>query len=512
MTVADSIPSATKAAVRIHSADNVLVALRDLPSGEVVEGITLINPIPRGHKIAAKPVAADQYVIKYGYPIGVATRPISAGDHVHVHNVASSLRGGYSPMPGAPHRLSPSPSTLDRRVGDWTFEGFRRPDGRAGIRNEIWIVNTVGCVNRSSERIATAARDLVTPGSGIDGVHAFTHPYGCSQLGDDLQNTQKVLAGLVRHPNAAAVLILGLGCENNQMRLFLDELGDYDPNRVKFFNAQDVTDEIDEGTKAIAQLADYARQFKRETLPASDLALGMKCGGSDGLSGVTANPLVGRIADRVSAAGGTVLLTEVPEMFGAEDMLLERARDPQTHEAFIRMINDFREYFRKSGQPIDENPSPGNKDGGLTTNADKSLGCVQKGGTAPVCEILPYARAATPRLGGVALVNAPGNDAVSTTALTVAGAQMVLFTTGRGTPLGTAVPTLKISTNTAVADRKPTWIDFNAGLLADGAATMDELADRLWSLVLDTASGKTLAKNEQHGYREITIWKTGVTV
>ena len=496
--------------LRIHPSDNVAVALRAVGPGAVFAGVTTAEPIPAGHKLALSAIAIGQPVIKYGYPIGVASVAISAGLHVHSHNVRGNLPEKLAGLRFA-DVARPRPATTPRPAD--FFHGYRRPDGRAATRNEIWIVNTVGCVNVASEKIAAAAHaELATPGSGIDGVHAFPHPFGCSQLGDDLGYTKKVLAGLARHPNAAAVLVLGLGCENNQMKAFLEFLGPQAAERIRWFNAQQVSDEIESGVEAVRELAAYVRQFKREPVPASELILGMKCGGSDGFSGITANPLVGRIADRHSAAGGTVLLTEVPEMFGAERMLLERAVNETTFNGIIDLVNDFRAYFQKHNEPIDENPSPGNKEGGITTLADKSLGCVQKGGQAPVAQVLAYGAPAKAGLGGLALVQGPGNDGVSGTAMTVAGAHMLLFTTGRGNPMGFPVPTLKISSNTDLATRKPQWIDFNAGPIADGTSTFDELADQLWQRVLDIASGRIRAQNEIRGHREIAIWKDGVTL
>lgn len=495
-----------KPLLKIHPSDNVAVALRDLHALEEFDGVTAQGDVPRAHKLALAPIRAGSDVIKYGYPIGRATRDIAAGDHVHLHNLASTLKDDLSLSfsgVGAARPRRPSPPR--------TFPGFRRPGGRVGIRNDIWIINTVGCVNQVSEKIAAAARQQIQ-NENLDGIFSFSHPYGCSQLGDDLLNTQKVLAGLIRHPNAAGVLVLGLGCENNQMKLLFDQVGSVDPRRIKFFNAQEVSDEIAEGVRAVSELAEYASTFAREPVPASELILGMKCGGSDGFSGITANPLVGRVADLLAAQGGTSLLSEVPEMFGAEPMLLERAASAAVFDDTVRMVNEFRDYFRRHDQPIDENPAPGNKDGGISTLAEKSLGCVQKAGHAPVAQVLAYGQPATPGLGGVALVNAPGNDGVSSTAMTVAGAHMLLFTTGRGTPLGMPVPTLKIATNTALAERKPTWIDFNAGTLADGEADIDALAAQLFELVLDIASGKKQARNEINNNREITIWKSGVTV
>lgn len=495
--------------LRIHPSDNVAVALADLSAGASVGATAARGPVPRGHKIALRPIRAGEPVLKYGYPIGKASRDIAPGEHVHSQNVASHLGADFA---AAAFGGAPNPPALPapRRR---TFEGFRRPGGRVGVRNEVWVVNTVGCVNQASEKVARAANDRYAGYKGVDGVYAFPHPFGCSQLGDDLLYTQKVLAGLIRHPNAAAVLILGLGCENNQMKLLLEQVGQVDGERVRYFNAQDVADEIEIGISAAADLVEYASGFKRETIDARELILGMKCGGSDGLSGITANPLVGRVADRLSAAGGTTLLTEVPEMFGAEQVLLDRCTTRETFDGTVKLVNSFRDYFRRYDERIDENPSPGNKDGGITTLAEKSLGCVQKGGTAPVVDVLPYGAPAKPGLGGVALVNAPGNDGVSSTAMAVAGAHLILFTTGRGTPLGLPIPTVKIASNSALAQRKPSWIDFDAGVLAeDGGPPPDEVADRLFDLCLDVASGAKLARNEINGNREIAIWKDGVTL
>ena len=497
--------------IRIHPSDNVAVALRAAESGESFAGVTLTEPIPAGHKVALRSLDVGEPIFKYGYILGVASQAVPAGAHVHSHNLRSALTDKFEELRFA-EVAKPRPASTAARA-DATFDGYRRPDGRAATRNEIWIVNTVGCVNVASEKIASAAHaELATPGSGIDGVYAFPHPFGCSQLGDDLGYTQKVLAGLARHPNTAAVLILGLGCENNQMKTFLAILGPQAAERLRWFNAQEVSDEIDSGVAAVRELAVYARQFKRQPIPVSELILGMKCGGSDGFSGITANPLVGRIADRHAAAGGTVLLTEVPEMFGAERVLLERTTDEATFKGVVDLVNDFRAYFRKHNEPVDENPSPGNKAGGITTLAEKSLGCVQKAGQAPIAQVLAYGATARAGLGGVALVQGPGNDGVSGTAMTIAGAHLLLFTTGRGNPMGFPIPTLKISSNTDLATRKPQWIDFNAGPVADGTAGFEQLSDELWQQILDVASGRSRARNETRGHREIAIWKDGVTL
>jgi altronate hydrolase len=499
------------AAVRVAPGDSVAVALRPLAVGDRVrvDGIDVVarQDVPAGHKIALARVAAGEPMIKYGVPIGVASDEIEPGDWVHAHNLRTALSGlleyAYSP---APHAAVSN--AVNNALAMPTFQGYRRGDGRVGTRNELWVLNTVGCVNHAADRIAKQAAERYA--GRIDGIHAFGHPYGCSQLGDDLRNTQRVLAGLVRHPNAGGVLILGLGCENNQLDQLLALAGNVDRSRIAFFNTQEVIDELEEGTGAVARLVERIGSDRRTACPASDLVLGNKCGGSDGFSGLSANPLVGRIADRVAEYGGTVLLTEVPEMFGAEQVLMNRAANAEVFGDIVAMINDFKAYFLRHDQPVYENPSPGNKAGGLTTLEEKSLGAVQKGGRATVSRVLRYGDPSTER--GLALLESPGNDAVSSTAMVASGATVLLFTTGRGTPLGFPVPTIKVSSNSEIAAKKPHWIDFNAGPLLDGTRTMAQLEDELVALVLAVASGEQLANNERNGYREIAIWKEGVTL
>ncbi|MGH7616963.1 MAG: UxaA family hydrolase, partial [Gemmatimonadaceae bacterium] len=423
---------------------------------------------------------------------------------IHSHNLRTALSGlleyGYNPTLASP--LPPSQLPLP------SFHGYRRANGRVGTRNELWVLNTVGCVNHAAERIAKQAAERFS--GKIDGVHAFAHPYGCSQLGDDLRNTQEVLAGLLRHPNAGAVLILGLGCENNQLDQLMKLAGPIDRDRVAFFNTQDVIDELEEGTGAVAKLVERMRADTRTECPVSNLVLGHKCGGSDGFSGISANPLLGRIADRLTRQGGSVLLTEVPEMFGAEQLLMNRAASESVFGDIVGMINDFKAYFIRHNQPVYENPSPGNKAGGLTTLEEKSLGAIQKGGRATVSRVLRYGEPVTDH--GLSLLESPGNDGVSSTAMVVSGATVLLFTTGRGTPLGFPVPTIKVSSNSEIAAKKPHWIDFDAGAVLDGSKTMAQLEDDLFALVLAVASGDTLANNEKSDYREIAIWKDGVTL
>jgi len=495
--------------LRIHPSDNVAVAICALAPGEEVNidgtSLTVSEEVPAGHKIALSRIEPGMDVIKYGYPIGAATATAAAGAWVHTHNLRTRLEArteyryvperAYGGEPAAPPPMA-------------SFDGYVRADGRTGTRNEVWVLNTVGCVNHAAEGIARRASERL-PGA-VDGIYTFAHPYGCSQLGDDLENTQRVLAGLLRNPNAGGVLVLGLGCENNQLDLLVAAAAGADPSRLRFFNSQDVGDEVEAGVRAVSELVELMSGDRRTAVPASSLVLGQKCGGSDGFSGVSANPLVGRISDRIVAHGGKVLLTEVPEMFGAEQLLMDRAVDEHVFRDIVAMIERFKDYFIRHGQPIYENPSPGNKAGGLTTLEEKSLGAIQKGGHAPVAGVLRYGEAVA--AAGLSLLEAPGNDAVSSTAMVASGATLLLFTTGRGTPLGFPVPTLKIASNTGIAAKKPHWIDFNAGELLDGTATMAELDDDLFALVLDVASGRTLANNEVHGVREISIWKEGVTL
>lgn len=489
--------------IRIHPADNVAVALCPIPAGTrlSLEGraVQVREDIPQGHKLALAQIAAGENIIKYGYPIGHAASDIPPGAWVHTHNVRTNLSGEveYTYAPDV-RPLSPVPPE--------TFQGYRRADGRAGVRNELWIIPTVGCVNDCAKALAAENQSLVS--GSIDGLYAFPHPFGCSQTGADHAQTRRLLASLARHPNAGGVLVLSLGCENLTHEQFAEELGPYDPARVKFLTCQDVEDEMEAGGALLAELAAHAGQARREAVPVCELVVGMKCGGSDGLSGITANPAVGRFSDMLCARGGSTILTEVPEMFGAETLLMNRCRDRATFEKTVRLINDFKDYFLRHGQEVYENPSPGNKAGGITTLEDKSLGCTQKGGTAQVMDVLSYAQPVRER--GLNLVQGPGNDLCAITALMASGAQMVLFTTGRGTPVGAPVPTVKVATNSALAEKKRNWIDFDAGVLVRGAS-MEETARAFLSKVLSVASGEETC-SERFGYREIAIFKDGVTL
>ncbi len=490
--------------LQIEKNDNVAVALHPMQKGDAFEfnGNTYVlsEDIGAGHKFALCDIAEGENAVKYGFAIGHATRDIKCGEWVHTHNVKTNLEGLLE------YKYEPTP-VADVEPRKATFDGFVRENGDVGVRNEIWIINTVGCVNKTAELLTKKAQGLDNI-SKVDGVFSYVHPYGCSQLGDDQLNTQKILAGLVNHPNAGGVLVLSLGCENNNLDTFLPVLGDYDKNRVKFLVTQDVEDEIEEGLKLISELIEYAATFKREPVDASKLRVGLKCGGSDGFSGITANPLLGKFSDMLVSCGGISVLSEVPEMFGAETILMNRAETEEIFEDVVSMINNFKLYFTKYGQNIYENPSPGNKKGGITTLEDKSLGCTQKGGVGIVTDVLSYGEHA--HKAGLNLLTGPGNDIVACTALAASGVHIILFTTGRGTPLGAPVPTVKVATNTNLATRKANWMDFNAGRLVDGE-TMESVQEEFFDYVLSVASGrKTL--NEINGYKEISIFKDGVTL
>lgn len=489
--------------IRIHEDDNVAVALRPIAQGEMLAvgpyQVTTLEEIPQGHKFALKAIEAGSEVIKYGFRIGFAKEAIQAGGWVHVHNLKTALGDLLS------YTYEPVKSALQETEHAY-FDGFRRADGKVGVRNELWIIPTVGCVNSIAQALEKKAQKLV--GGTVEEVVAFTHPYGCSQMGDDQEYTRTVLADMINHPNAGGVLVLGLGCENSNIPVLKEYIGEYDEQRVKFLQCQDVEDEQAAAMELLEELAVYAGAFSREKIDASELIIGMKCGGSDGLSGITANPTVGGFSDILISKGGTTILTEVPEMFGAETILMNRCETPELFDKTVNLINDFKNYFTSHNQTIYENPSPGNKKGGISTLEDKSLGCTQKSGSAPVKGVLAYGEPV--KVKGLNLLSAPGNDLVASTALAVSGAHIVLFTTGRGTPFASPVPTVKISSNTKLAGHKDNWIDFNAGCMVEDK-TKEELAQELFDYVLEVASGRKV-KAEEAGFHDMAIFKQGVTL
>ncbi len=493
-----------KRLIRIHERDNVAIAVDGVAAGaEAGYGdwcLQAWNDIPVDHKIALADMDPGTAVIKYGNVIGVTTKPVKKGEWVHSHNMRTGLEGmqeyTYEPVP-----IMKETSNVARD----TFLGYVRKNGDVGTRNEIWVIPTVSCVNHTVQMIAERARSRYK--EQCDGIFAYPHNAGCSQLGKDHQITQEILASIIKHPNAGGVLVVSLGCENNNLKEFRPILGEVDEERVRFMIAQEEQDEVEKGVELIGSLLACAKKDQRREVPASKLKLGFKCGGSDALSGVTANPLCGQVADLVAGKGGTAILTEVPEMFGAETILMDRADSKETFNKIVDLINDFKRYYMDYDQPIYENPAPGNKAGGITTLEEKSLGCIQKGGHAQVTDTLRYGQRAQKQ--GLNLMNGPGNDSVSITNLVASGAQIILFTTGRGNPLGTAVPAIKLASNSSLYERKGHWFDFNAGTLLEGRA-IKELRDELWDLVLDIASGKKTTKNEENGYKEIMIFKNGV--
>lgn len=496
--------------LKINPADNVVVAISPLNAGTVInvdgEEVVLKTDVPAGHKCALKDFAEGENVIKYGFPIGHARHAVAKGCYMDHEDIKTNLEGtlDYSDIKLKGLCKTASESTL-------TFQGYVRPDGQVGIRNEVWVIPTVGCVNGIIKQIVEHAKaELGEKIEGIDGIFHFPHNYGCSQLSEDHENTKKILRDMVHHPNAGGILVVGLGCENNQPKVFEEFCGDYDKSRVKFMVCQEVVgDEVEYGKKLLVDLVKQAQGFKRETVPASKLRIGLKCGGSDGFSGITANPLLGAFSDFLcEKQGGTTILTEVPEMFGAETILMERCANEELLAQTISLINNFKNYFISHGEPCGENPSPGNKAGGISTLEEKALGCTQKSGKSVVCGVMEYGDRI--KTDGLNLLSAPGNDLVASTALAAAGCQLVLFTTGRGTPFGTFVPTMKVSTNSGLAQRKPTWIDFNAGVLAEDKM-MDEVVAEFTQKILRVASGE-LTNNEKAGIHEISIFKNGVTL
>ena len=490
--------------IKIHENDNVIVALQTIPKGitltlEDGTSVTSNTEIPSGHKMAINSIAEGNEVLKYGYRIGFAKESIKCGDWIHTHNLKTGL--------GDLLEYTYDPTPVEQvTTDDVTFMGFNRPDGKVGVRNEIWIIPTVGCVNNVATAIAKQANAFLK--GSVDEVIAYPHPYGCSQMGDDQENSRKILADLINHPNAGGVLVLGLGCENSSIDVLKSYIGDYDEKRIKFIVSQECEDEIEASLDAIKELIDYASAFEREPISVSKLIVGMKCGGSDGLSGITANPLVGRFSDILISKGGTTILTEVPEMFGAETILMNRCETKELFDKTVDLINDFKNYFKRHDQTIYENPSPGNKKGGISTLEDKSLGCTQKSGSTLVKGVLAYGE--TVKTPGLNLLSAPGNDLVASTALAAAGAHIVLFTTGRGTPFACPVPTMKISTNSALASKKSNWIDFNAGVLVENTP-MEVLAKDFFNYVIAVASGEKVC-SEKAGFHDFAIFKQGVTL
>lgn len=486
--------------IKINDLDNVIVALEHLSAGEIIEidnGIELITDIPMGHKIAISDISKGEQIVKYGMPIGNAICDIKIGEHVHTDNTSTNLSDIIE------YEYDPIESPLiDTKEG--FFDGYERKNGEVGVRNDLWIIPTVGCINSLANKIANDFNRNYK-NSEIKAI-AFPHPYGCSQTGDDQTATRKAISALITHPNAGGVLVLGLGCENSNISIIKEYLDDIDTDRIKFIQTQDYEDEEKIAHEKLEELYNIAKEDRRTKIGVSRLIVGLKCGGSDGLSGITANPLIGDFSDIIISQGGTTILTEVPEMFGAEQLLMNRAENEEIYNKIVKLINDFKNYYKKNDQPIYENPSPGNKEGGISTLEDKSNGCIQKSGQATIVDVLDYTDKVTKK--GLNLLSAPGNDLVSTTAMALSGAHIILFSTGRGTPYSAPVPTVKISTNTDLYKKKPNWIDFDAGPIVKGK-DRKKMAKELYDFVLEVASGRELTSED---YKEWAIFKTGVTL
>ena len=483
----------------INPIDNVMVMLEDIAKGTIVNGIEVQSDIVKGHKVALKDINENEDIIKYGAPIGHATKLIKKGEHVHVYNVATNLGDVLE------YEYKPNYPKIDVKPKNRKVNVYRRQSGEVGIRNEIYIIPTVGCIVGQARQIADMFNRDHPISENFDGVHVFGHPFGCSQMGDDHINTRETLQNISKHPNAGGVLVLGLGCENNQVSEFKGTY-DYDENRIKFLTMQEVFNEVEAAQELLEDLYNQMINDKREEADVSELRIGLKCGGSDGFSGITANPLLGKLSDYVTHYGGTTVLTEVPEMFGAEKILMGRAKNEEVFNKTVDLVNNFKNYYKAHNQVIYDNPSPGNKNGGITTLEDKSLGCTQKGGSSVVCDVLQHTQRLKTK--GLNLISAPGNDLVSVTTLGMSGCQLVLFSTGRGTPFGGFIPTIKVSTNTDIYKRKPNWIDFNAGSLVDGES-MDDVLENFVDFIVDVVNGKK-TNNEKNNFREIAIFKDGV--
>ena len=486
--------------IRINEIDNVAVAVDKIEQGVEIEGLKTLTEIPMGHKVALQDIKEGEDIVKYAQVIGVASKDIAKGEHVHSHNMHTKLSGELE------YTFNQVACDTSKKENPYQLYGYKRAGGKVGIRNELWLIPTVGCISSICKDIINRfkeAHDL----NDIDGAYTYAHQYGCSQMGDDQDATIKVLRNIAGHPNAGAVLVVGLGCENNQLKPFIEGLKDIDPGRLRYFNCQEVDDEISVALNYLEELYEAMRNDKRVPIQFSDLTIGLECGGSDGFSGISGNPLLGRLSDRVISYGGNVILSEVPEMFGAEHLLMNRAKDQKVFEEIVDMVNRYKQYFIDNKQVVYENPSPGNKAGGITTLEEKSCGCIQKGGTSVINGVIDYGDVI--KEPGLNLLYGPGNDLSSTTALGAAGCQLLLFTTGRGTPYGSFVPTAKVATNSTIYNKKKSWFDYNAGTVLE-ELSLDEACDDFLKKVVAIINGEVKTRNEEKEYKEIAIFKRGV--
>ena len=496
--------------VLLNPRDSVVVALRGFQAGDTLalgeEAIQLLDSVPPGHKVAIRPVAAGEPIFKFGWSIGVATKPIRVGQHVHTQNVKCDHHIDLEAI------STDVPAELPRLEGH-TFEGFRRADGRVGTRNYLAVISNVNC-SASVARMIASRFDQQTLAAfpNVDGVISFRHEGGCAMAfnGSRHRMLSRVLGGMARHPNIGGFLLVGLGCEQGTLDHLVQSQG-LQGEAVPVLSIQSAggtSKTVERGVEIAAGLLKQVNGFQRETVPASHLVLGTECGGSDGYSGITANPALGAAADRLVACGGTAILSETSEIFGAEHLLTRRARSRAVAEKLLERIEWWKWYCSNYGEELDNNPSVGNKAGGLTTITEKSLGAVSKGGTTPLEAVYEYAEPVQQQ--GFVVMDTPGFDPASVTGMVAGGANLIAFTTGRGSCFGSKpTPTFKIASNTRLFQQLPEDMDFNAGQVVEGRS-VDEVGQELFSRLLDTASGKpTCSEALGIGDEEFVPWLVG---
>ena len=501
------------ACIRLNAADNVVVARADLAAGTPVEGLSATALIPRGHKLATARIAEGEAVRKYGQIIGFATADIRPGDHVHTHNAAfGDFDRDYA------YGIDARPTEFVPAAERARFEGYVRADGRVGTRNFIGVLSSVNCSNSVARLIADAyAGAKLAPWPNVDGVVALPHQTGCCIPldGDTHGNLERTLVGHARHPNFAGVLLVGLGCEVAQIDTMLERYGLAKSERLRTLVIQNeggTAATVAAGIAHVREMLALADHAQRSTVDASHLVVALECGGSDGYSGITANPALGAAADLVVRHGGTAILAETPEIYGAEHLLTRRAASREVGEKLIERIRWWERHTAANQARMDNNPTPGNKKGGLTTILEKSLGAAAKGGTSTLMDVYRYAEPVTAK--GFVFMDTPGYDPASITGMVAGGANLTCFTTGRGSVYGgKPVPSLKLATNTPMFERMRDDMDVNCGVIADGASSTAEMGERIFRLMLETASGRH-SKSEAHGIGDLEFcpWQIGVVM
>lgn len=497
-------------AIKLYPQDTVALATSELKKGQTVtvdgETITLLDDIPNAHKIALKDFETGEAVRKYDNIIGYASKPIKKGEWIHSHNEVTGL--GKSKE----YTYDFNPISIFPGESDKTFMGYDRADGGAGIRNHLAIISTVFCANGPLRKLARMAEAKYPATENFDGIIAFDQEFGCSQTGKDLVTTCKIIAGIAKNANFGGVLLVSNGCEMAIPSVLEQYMGDYDKKRIRTLTLQEVEDEFTAGMELIDEIMEEMKDDKRTPININRLHIAMNCGGSDGYSGITANTLLGTLCDTLVKEGAIMNMTEVPEMMGAEHILMNRAADKSIFDDIVKMMYDYDAYFARYGEKAADNPTQGNKAGGLTTLEEKSLGCIQKGGHCAVMEVLEYGERATKN--GFVLVSGPGNDLAGVSGQIAAGAVLTIFTTGRGTPCGFAGPTFRLASNTALATRKSNWIDYDAGrlLTAKTPEEVEALNKELYDAIMATVNGQYRTRTEENGYYILGALKDGVTL